>query len=142
MVVLKGAEVSAKIKEQVSRELEDWQKEAPKLAIVRVGENPDDLSYERSAVKKMGNFGLRAEVFAFAQDISDLDFKKEFQKINEDNDISGILLLRPLPKQICEKDIEKMIKPKKRIWMEFRRKILPRCLPEMKRVLLPVQQKP
>ena len=113
MVVLKGAEVSAKIKEQVSRELEDWQKEAPKLAIVRVGENPDDLSYERSAVKKMGNFGLRAEVFAFAQDISDLDFKKEFQKINEDNDISGILLLRPLPKQICEKDIEKMIEPKK-----------------------------
>lgn len=113
MVVLKGAEVSARIKEQVSRELADWQKEAPKLAIVRVGENPDDLSYERGAIKKMENFGLRAESFVFAQDISDLEFKKAFQAINEDKDISGILLLRPLPKQINEKDIEKMIEPKK-----------------------------
>lgn len=113
MIRLKGAEVSAKIKEQVSSELEDWQGESPKLAIVRVGENPDDISYERGAVKKMQNFGLRVESFVFAQDISDLDFKKEFQKINKDKDISGILLLRPLPKQICEADIEKMIDPKK-----------------------------
>ena len=33
--------------------------------------------------------------------------------INADTDVSGILLLRPLPKQICEKDIEAMIDPKK-----------------------------
>lgn len=113
MVVLKGAEVTAKIKVQVEEALAGWRGEAPKLAIVRVGERPDDVSYERGAVKRMGNFGLRVESFVFAQDISDAEFKTEFAAINQNPDIAGILLLRPLPKQICEKDIEKMIDPKK-----------------------------
>ena len=39
--------------------------------------------------------------------------RAEFTKINEDPDVTGILMLRPLPKQICEKDIEGMIDPAK-----------------------------
>ena len=65
MKKLKGAEVSAAIKSQVENLLKDWKKDKPKLAIVRVGERPDDLSYERGAVKKMESFGLRAQVYAF-----------------------------------------------------------------------------
>lgn len=113
MIALKGAAVSAKIKEQVEAVLKNWNGAVPKLAIVRVGENPDDMSYERGALKKMESFGLRAGVYAFPYDINDRNFKEEFSKINEDDDVSGILLLRPLPKHINEKDIEKMIKPEK-----------------------------
>lgn len=113
MVVLKGAEVSAKIKEQVQASLAQWQGVIPKLAIVRVGEKPDDISYERGAMKKMEAFGLRVESCVFPADISDGDFKQEFQRVNEDADVAGILLMRPLPKQICEKDIEMMINPVK-----------------------------
>lgn len=80
---------------------------------VRVGESPDDLSYERGAVKKMAAFGLSAEVYAYPADIDDEAFKAEFQKINEDPEVDGILLLRPLPKQIHERDIERMIDPEK-----------------------------
>ena len=113
MIILKGAAVSAKIKEQVEGLLTGWKGKTPKLAIVRVGERPDDLSYERGALKKMESFGLQGESFAFPQDITDEAFKEEFAKINDDPDIDGILLLRPLPKQIREKDIEHMIHPKK-----------------------------
>lgn len=113
MIVLKGAEVSARIKEQVQRALEDLGDAAPKLAIVRVGENPDDMSYERGARKKLENFGLRAESYVFPADISNEAFQKEFGRINQDLDVTGILLLRPLPKQICEKEIENMIDPAK-----------------------------
>ena len=49
MKILKGAEVSAKIKEQVTQMMEGLEGPAPKLAIVRVGEKPDDMSYERGA---------------------------------------------------------------------------------------------
>lgn len=59
MITLKGAEVSVKIKEQVQEILAGHDGPAPKLAIVRVGENPDDMSYERGAMKKMEAFGLR-----------------------------------------------------------------------------------
>lgn len=113
MITLKGAEVSAKIKEQVSQMLEGMEGEAPRLAIIRVGEKPDDMSYERGAVKKMENFGLRVQSYVFPADISDGDFKEEFMKINSDPEVTGILLLRPLPKQIVETDIEKMIDPEK-----------------------------
>lgn len=113
MITLKGAEVSAKIKEQVQEALVQLGGRVPKLAIVRVGENPDDMSYERGAMKKMENFGLRVQSFVYPGNISDCAFKEAFAKINENPDVDGILLLRPLPKQICEKDIEQMIDPTK-----------------------------
>ena len=104
MITMKGAAVSAKLKEQVEKGLETltW---VPKLTIIRVGENPDDISYEKGATKKLTSFGLEVE--------SDEAFKKEFAAINADASVDGILMLRPLPKQINEQDIEKMIDPAK-----------------------------
>ena len=51
MELLKGAAVSAGIRQEVETLIKDLDR-TPVLAIVRVGEKPDDLSYERSAVKK------------------------------------------------------------------------------------------
>ena len=112
MITMKGAAVSAKLKEQVEKELETltW---VPKLTIIRVGENPDDISYEKGATKKLTSFGLEVESKVFPGDISDEAFKKEFAAINADASVDGILMLRPLPKQINEQDIEKMIDPAK-----------------------------
>lgn len=112
MLELRGKKVSDGIKEYVSKELETLSF-VPKLAIVRVGENPDDMSYERSATKKLKSFGLDVASYVFPQDMSDEDFKKAFKDINEDDEVTGILLLRPLPRTINEKDIENMIDPKK-----------------------------
>ena len=112
MLELRGKKVSDGIKEYVSKELETLSF-VPKLAIVRVGENPDDMSYERNATKKLKSFGLDVASYVFPQDISDEDFKKAFKDINEDDEVTGILLLRPLPRTINEKDIENMIDPKK-----------------------------
>ena len=61
MITLKGADVSAKIKEQVGEMLKGCQGKTPKLAIVRVGEKPDDLSYERGAIKKLASFGMEVQ---------------------------------------------------------------------------------
>ena len=113
MITLKGAEVSARLKEQVQEMVKDLHGRIPKLAIVRVGERPDDLSYERGAMKKMEAFGLEAVSCVFPADIADEEFKEAFRKINRDPEIGGILVLRPLPKQICERDIENMISPDK-----------------------------
>lgn len=113
MITLKGSVVSTKIKEQVQDMLGTLEGRVPRLAIIRVGENPDDMSYERGAMKKMESFGLQVQSYVFPGDMSDDAFKREFQAINQDESIDGILLLRPLPKQICEADIEKMIDPSK-----------------------------
>ncbi len=113
MQILKGADVSAKIKSQVQQALAAHPGQPPKLAVVRVGERPDDLAYERGAMKKMEAFGLRVQSFAYPADISDGDFKEAFRAVNEDPDVSGILVLLPLPKQIRQADIAAMIDPDK-----------------------------
>ena len=113
MRILKGADASAAIKIQVAEGLERLKGQVPKLGIIRVGERADDKSYERGAVKRLESFGLRVQSYVYPEKISHEDFEKEFRTINEDPDVAGILLLRPLPGQISEKQIENMIDPAK-----------------------------
>lgn len=113
MIALKGAQVSAAIKEQAEQEIKKLKGKVPCLAIVRVGERPDDLSYERGAKKKLESFGLESRSFVFPETIENESFQKEFKAINENPEIDGILLLRPLPRHLDEKAIEKIIDPQK-----------------------------
>lgn len=113
MEILRGADVAKSIDEQLIKELANSNEKIPHLAIVRVGERPDDLSYERGALKKMEKVGFKATSFSFPADIDNDSFQSEFDKINESDEIDGILLLRPLPKHLNEKAIEERINPKK-----------------------------
>ena len=115
MEILRGADVAKSINEQLIKGLEKLDGKIPHLAIIRVGERPDDMSYERGALKKMEKVGFEATSYTFPAEITNDDFQKEFDKINENEDVDGILLLRPLPKHIDEKLIEKKINPDKDI---------------------------
>ena len=109
MNLLKGADVVNAMNQQMKDELATMSR-IPRLAIIRVGEKPDDISYERGATKRMETVGLRCESYHFPEEITDEEFKKEFMKINDDEDVDAILLLRPLPKHIKESDIERLIR--------------------------------
>ena len=113
MEILKGLPVANSINEQLIEDIKNIDGELPHLAIIRVGERPDDCSYERGAVKKMDTVGVRCTTYTFAADISNDEFQKEFDQINNNPDIDGILLLRPLPKHIDEKAVENRIDPRK-----------------------------
>lgn len=113
MITLKGAEVSAKIKIQVQEMIGNMDGYVPTAAIVRVGERPDDLSYEKGVIKKIASFGMQAKTFSFPEDISEEAFLAEFKKINADELIDGILLFMPLPKHMNGKLFEAAIDPVK-----------------------------
>lgn len=112
MTILKGADVVSAINHSLQQELAS-SSYIPRLAIIRVGERPDDISYERGAIKRMNTVGLRCDSYVFEESISHAKFVEEFQKINIDPDIDGILLLRPLPKHIDETVITALISPEK-----------------------------
>lgn len=113
MEILKGLPVANAINEKLMEQVKSIEGPLPHLAIIRVGERPDDCSYERGAVKKMDKVGVRCTTYAFDADIDNDSFQAEFDKINENPDIDGILMLRPLPKQLDEKQIENKIDPRK-----------------------------
>lgn len=113
MEILKGLPVANAINEKLMEQVKSIEGPLPHLAIIRVGERPDDCSYERGAVKKMDKVGVRCTTYTFDADIDNETFQAEFDKINENPDIDGILMLRPLPKQLDEKQIENKINPRK-----------------------------
>ena len=110
---LTGLPVANAINEKLMEQVKSIEGPLPHLAIIRVGERPDDCSYERGAVKKMDKVGVRCTTYTFDADIDNDTFQAEFDKINENPDIDGILMLRPLPKQLDEKQIENKIDPRK-----------------------------
>lgn len=113
MEILKGLPVANAINEKLMEQVKSIEGPLPHLAIIRVGERPDDCSYERGAVKKMDKVGVRCTTYTFDADIDNETFQAEFDKINENPDIDGILMLRPLPKQLDEKQLENKIDPRK-----------------------------
>lgn len=113
VITLKGKEVSESLKRRVEEGLLELNGYKPTLAIVRVGENADDISYELGARKKAESFGLSVRSYAMPEMVSEGDFLKTLAEINADDGIDGILLLKPLPKHISEKKAEEVMDPEK-----------------------------
>ncbi|MGD9567671.1 MAG: bifunctional 5,10-methylenetetrahydrofolate dehydrogenase/5,10-methenyltetrahydrofolate cyclohydrolase [Sedimentibacter sp.] len=115
--LLKGKPVADAITLEVKNGVEELNAKNihPKLMIVRVGERQDDLSYEKSAIKRMQNCGIECEVTALPVDISQDDFIDKLKAVNDDTSVHGILLFRPLPKQIDENVVKHIINPTKDI---------------------------
>lgn len=112
MKILKGSKVAESITNGCIEELKT-RKRVPQLAIIRVGERPDDVFYERGATKRMAKIGLRCTSYQYDADITNEEFQKAFDAVNADPDVDGILMLRPLPKHLDERLIEKKINPAK-----------------------------
>ena len=87
----------------------------PTLAILRVGERADDISYEKGAIKRCELVGVEARVVALPADVSEEDFFKKLEELNDDITIHGILMFRPLPKHINEEKARKLLSPSKDI---------------------------
>ena len=75
----------------------------PTLALVRLGARPDDLSYERTAVKRAAGLGIATKRYELAADASQVDLASVLQSINDDVNVHGCLMFRPLPCSIDEK---------------------------------------
>jgi methylenetetrahydrofolate dehydrogenase (NADP+) / methenyltetrahydrofolate cyclohydrolase len=116
-VIMKGSEVVAAMKDELVREVEALAQKGivPELGIVRVGARPDDLAYERGAMKRMESVGIRCRLFELPESIGQEEFEKEFSAVNSDPQVHGILLFRPLPRQLNEDPVRSMINPNKDI---------------------------
>lgn len=114
-VLMKGNDVANAMKEQLVHETDMLKKEGiiPCLAIVRAGARPDDLSYERGAKKRMAMVGIECRTVELPGDIGQDEFEEIFRKVNDDPQVHGILLLRPLPFLLDEEPVKRIINPEK-----------------------------
>ena len=85
----------------------------PTLAIVRVGEREDDLSYERGAMKRCEKIGVAVKNFVLDAQASQDELLAVIDQVNKDAGIHGCLIFRPLPKHIDDETIRAALSPAK-----------------------------
>ena len=72
----------------------------PTLGIIRLGENPSDLSYEKGATKRAEEVGVAVKNYILPEDASKEDVLKVIDEVNADASVHGVLMFRPLPKHL------------------------------------------
>ena len=78
----------------------------PTLAIIRIGEDPSDVSYEKSAAKRAELVGVKVVNFVLEGDCTREALLSCIDQVNGDDRIHGCLLFRPLPKHLREYEDE------------------------------------
>ncbi len=115
--LLKGAEVVSALNERIKAEVSALVSRGavPTLAILRVGEKPDDLAYERGAIKRAETVGVAVRQIVLPETVSQESLLAEVERINADDTIHGCLMLRPLPKHIDDLRAREALLPEKDI---------------------------
>ncbi len=85
----------------------------PGLVAVRVGNDPASEIYVRSKARKAQELGLRGTELIFPETMSESDLLAEIGRLNADDDVDGILVQLPLPKQIDPQKVIEAIDPAK-----------------------------
>lgn len=115
--LLLGREVAAAMGERLAARMAALRARgvAPKLAIVRCGEDPADLSYERGAMKRAAQLGVEVDVHALGEAVSKKELIARVQALNIDQSVHGVMLFRPLPKPLrpFENEIRNALDPAK-----------------------------
>ena len=117
MELLKGKPVADLIKKGIAEKAEALieRNVVPTLGILRVGDNESDIAYENSAVKTAGALGIHVEKYIMDAKSSEDDVLEVLKVMNEDKNIHGILMFRPLPAHIDEDRVRNHIAPAKDI---------------------------
>ncbi|MBQ9912172.1 MAG: bifunctional 5,10-methylenetetrahydrofolate dehydrogenase/5,10-methenyltetrahydrofolate cyclohydrolase [Firmicutes bacterium] len=85
----------------------------PTLAIFRVGEDPGSISYEKSIITRMAKSEIEVKSVVFPMDVTQDEFVAKIKEANDDKNVNGILIFKPLPEQINEDEIKYMLAPEK-----------------------------
>ena len=94
----KGAPVAAALTAELAMRAEKLKANdvMPTLAILRVGEKPDDIAYENAAAKRCETIGIAVKAFHLSEDRASEQLLQTIDEINADKSIHGCLFLRPL----------------------------------------------
>lgn len=116
--IIDGRKVSIEIKEEIKNFVlnrKNENKSIPKIASILIGNDEGSIYYQNSQEKVAISLGVEFLKIKLDEKITEENVIKEIHRLNNDNSISGIMILLPLPKGLNEKNVVNAISPKKDI---------------------------
>lgn len=113
--ILKGSLVTAAINEKIQSDVDRLKERGiiPTLAILRVGDRSDDISYERNAMKRCALVGVEVKNVILPAEVSQEELMAKLDELNRDNSVHGIIYFRPLPAHLDDEALRRALNPEK-----------------------------
>lgn len=113
--IWKGAPVAKEMVEELLNRSEKLKERGiePTLAVVRLGERADDLAYERGLMKRAEKTGVTIKSLVYPETLEQRDLLLHIEELNNDPEVDGILIFRPLPKHIDDDEVRVALSPDK-----------------------------
>ena len=115
-MILDGKQLSQELKDEMRQEVDALAKEygrRPCLMVVIVGNNPASQSYVRGKIKATEYVGFEGSLVSLPEDVTEDALIAEIERLNQDEQVDGILVQLPLPKHISEDRVIASISPEK-----------------------------
>ena len=115
-MILDGKKEAALLREEIKKEvffLKKKHNKIPSLAVILIGDFAPSQIYVRNKEKNSKEVGINSEIIKYPKNISEKEVLEKIEKLNNDNNTSGILVQLPLPAQINKEKIINAISPKK-----------------------------
>ncbi|MFW6129105.1 MAG: bifunctional methylenetetrahydrofolate dehydrogenase/methenyltetrahydrofolate cyclohydrolase FolD [Candidatus Aminicenantaceae bacterium] len=113
---MEGKTLANDIKQEIEKEVSDYREqgsESPYLIGIQVGENKASQIYLKSKKRNCEKIGIKSDVLNFPADIKPDHLKKEISRLNEKDDVDGILVQLPLPPAFNQNDVIMSLSPEK-----------------------------
>ena len=115
-MIIDGKKEAALLREEIKKEiiaLKKKKNKVPSLTVILIGDFAPSQIYVRNKEKNSKEVGINSEVIKYSKDISEKKVLEKIEELNNDNNVSGILVQLPLPAQINKEKITNAINPKK-----------------------------
>jgi methylenetetrahydrofolate dehydrogenase (NADP+) / methenyltetrahydrofolate cyclohydrolase len=107
-----SAEIKAEIKIEVDKIIERGDK-IPHLVAILVGNNGASETYVASKIKSCGEIGFKSTLLRFETNISETELLAEIEKVNQNDDMDGLIVQLPLPDHINVEKVTEAIDVRK-----------------------------
>lgn len=113
--LIDGKKISQEIKDELREKVAEMKARGTErcLAVIQVGNDPASAVYVKNKKKACEYIGIRSEAYELAEETTEEELLELIRGLNEREDINGILVQLPLPKQIDEDKILLSIAPEK-----------------------------